>query len=1099
MKKLFLLLVAVLTIGLAASAQTRTVTGTVTDESNGEPIVGASVLPFGEKMGVSTDVDGNFSIVVPTSVQRLTFSYVGMHEKTLHIPANGKMSVQLEPNSTMLDETIVVAYGTAKKAAYTGSASVVKADQLEDAMVANVTNALSGKMAGVQTLSSDGAPGQGSSVRIRGVGSINLSSTPLYVVDGMPFDGDINTIATNDIESMTVLKDAASTALYGARGANGVILITTKKGKAGEAKITVDMRWGSNSRAIPQYDVISDTRQYYETYFQAAMNDATKYKKLTGDAAFLYANNSINNFGYTTYTIPGGEYAFDANGKFNPNATPGYSNGRYYFLADDWTKETLIHGLRQEYTVGIQGGNDRLNYYVSGSYLEDGGIIKNSHFKRLSTRTSVDYQAKSWLKIGTTMNYTYTDSAYPDDNTNENATSSGNAFYFINGLAPVYPFYVRNPDGSIMINSTYGNKVYDYGDGKNYGNGPLGFTRTPSGNPVGQLTYDTTDYLVDMFDGKWYAQITPIENLNVTGTVGYMVDNTRLHQVLNGVYGQFAEMGGQAIQVAQRTRSLQTQLLASYGFTLAEKHNIDVLAGYEYQSLQLETAQAIGSNLYNPNSFVVNNTIDQRNGYGDQANLVHIGWLGRLNYNYDNRYFFMASIRHDGSSRFAPEHRWGTFWSASAGWNISSEKFMEDATWLDLLKFKISFGQNGNDAVGSNYIAYTDFYQMTGADGVFSDATLSYKGNRDITWEKSSAFNTGFDFAMWNGKLQGTIEYYSRTTSNMLLNLPTAPSLGYSSIPMNVGKMRNYGFELELNYTIFNNRNITWDVFANVTAPSNKVLKLDPSILNEDGEWISGSRIFQIGKSMYQSYLVEYCGVGQEDTEAYVKNPVKDALGNVIGYSYDPYNVAGLALYRASKPHYNEDGVENGKEEYLTPDYNEAYNTNRKATGNLMPKVYGGFGTSVKAYGFDLSLSFAYQAGGRITDTSYRGFMHSGSETGHAWHKDVMNAWTPTNTNTDVPALYASGGAYKYANAAGTRWLTSSNYVSLNNITFGYTLPSKLTKKFSLQSVRFYGVAENVALWSRRKGLDPRQGFVSSENSTYSPMRTISGGVRVDF
>ena len=776
MKKLFLLFVAVLSIGLAASAQTRTVSGTVTDESTGEPLVGASVLPFGENMGVSTDIDGNFSIVVPTSVQKLTFSYVGMHDKTVNIPANGKMDVKLEPNSTTLDETIVVAYGTTKKAAYTGSASVVKSEQLEDAMVANVTNAFSGKVSGVQTLNSNGQPGTGSTVLIRGVGSINAGVSPLYVVDGMPFDGDIAALATNDIESMTVLKDAASTALYGARGANGVILITTKKGKAGEAKITVDMRWGSNSRAVPQYDVISDTRQYYETYFKAAMNDAVNYRDLTGDAAFLFANNSINDFGYPIFTIPAGEYAFDRNGKFNPNATPGYSNGRYTFMADDWTKETLINGLRQEYTIGIQGGNDRLNYYISGSYLEDSGIIKNSHYNRLSTRAAIDYQAKKWLKIGTNMAYAYTNSAYPDDMTNESATSSGNAFYFINGLGPVYPFYVRDANGQIMINSTYGNKIYDYGDGRDYGNGPIGYTRTPSGNPVGQLTYDTTDYLADVFDGKWYATITPIENLNITGTVGYMVDNTRVHQVLNGVYGQFATLGGQAVQQQQRLRSLQTQGLVSYGFTLAEKHNIDLLAGYEYQNMQLEWVNAIGSNLYNPSSFVVNNTIDQKNGGGAQSNLVHIGWLGRLNYNFDNRYFFMASFRRDGSSRFAPEHRWGSFWSASAGWNISSEKFMEDATWLDLLKFKISFGQNGNDAIGGNtlYNAYADYYRMTGADGIFSDATLYRKGNRDITWEKSNSFNTGFDFALWNGKLQGTIEYYSRQTSNMLLYRPTA-------------------------------------------------------------------------------------------------------------------------------------------------------------------------------------------------------------------------------------------------------------------------------------------------------------------------------------
>ncbi len=1086
MKKLFLFLMMVISVSLAASAQTRTVTGTVVDATTDEPLVGVSVIPgTSGTQGVITDIDGNFTIRLAEGVKQITVSYIGYHTKTVTV-TDKPMEIRLEPQSNMLDEVIAVAYGTTKKSAYTGSASVVKADQLEDALVSNVTNALSGKMSGVMTLSSNGQPGTASSVLIRGVGSINVSTSPLYVVDGMPFDGDIAAIPNSDIESLTVLKDAASTALYGARGANGVILVTTKKGKEGNAKVTVDARWGVNHRAVPQYDVITDERQYLETFYGALFN-TNKYNSELDDVTShnLAATSIWSTLGYQTWTTPEGQYFIGENGKVNPNATRGYSDGRYYYIADDWEKAGLRNGLRQDYNVSITGGTQKLSYYLSGNYTADEGIISNSNYDRLSTRAAVDYQAKPWLKVGYSMQYAYTKSNYPGDQTNDASGSSGNVFYFINSLGPVYPVYVRDAQGNIMYNSSYGNPIYDYGGmgNTNYGNGNMTFARTPQGNPISALLYDKEVYLADIFDAKWYAVVTPVEGLTITGTLGYLVDNTRLHQVLNGVYGQFASMGGQAIQYQSRTRSLQSQLLASYSKSFGE-NNFDILLGYETQDLNEEWVEAIGSNLYNPNYFVVNNTIDQRLGYGAMSQLAHRGWLGRLNYNYANKYFASASFRRDGSSRFHPDHRWGTFWSASAGWDISKEKFMEQFTNVDLLKVKFSYGENGNDRIGANYLAWPDQYRMTGSDGIFSDATLYYKGNKDITWETSRSINTGVDFAFFNGMIQGTAEYYSRTTDDMLMYIPTAPSLGYSSMPMNVGSMRNNGVEIELSYRPVNTKDITLDIFANVTLPWNKVLKIAPELLNADGEWIySSTRVIKEGESLYNMNLVQYAGV---DTNT------------------------GLALYRAYGQLTDDNGdpikigeTENGdpiyKEgEFLTPDWSEAYETARKQTGNIMPKAYGGFGVNLKAYGFDLSVQCAYQLGGRIFDSGYQGLMHPGTNSGGAWHKDILNSWKQKGDITDVPRTYTAS-KYSYATSTSTRFLISSNYLSINNITLGYTFPSKWTKKFAIEGLRIYGAAENVALFSKRKGLDPRQGFLSSNNATYSPIRAISGGVRVEF
>ena len=1100
MKKLFLLLVAVLSVALCSSAQTRIVTGTVLD-SEDEPIYGASVTAGTNKQGVATDIDGNFAIQVPAGVNTLHISYVGCKTATVTIPANNKVNVTLEADNNVLDDVIVVAYGKTTRAEYTGSAGVVSAEQLEDALASNVTNALSGKIAGVQTFSSNGQPGSGSTVLIRGVGSINASTSPLYVVDGMPFDGDIAAIATSDIESMTVLKDAASAALYGARGANGVILITTKRGGQGSAKVTVDMSWGGNSRALPMYDVITDARQYIELVYKGLYQTAKDFRNYApqygsddwsaaaynafNPAAHNYANSKIwSSIGYQTWTVPAGQDVVGTNGRFNPYATPGFQYRNMWLQADDWVKGTFINGLRQQYNISVSGGTDKINYYVAANYLGDEGIITNSNFNRFTARANIDYQAKKWLKIGTNMSYAYTASGYPNNQTDSG--SSANAFQLAYAMGPVYPLYIRSAaTRNIYWDTAYNRPTYDYGQAS-YKYGDLGSTPTRNtyngANPVSDLIYNKSEYLSDILDAKWYAQITPLEGLSITGTVGYLVDNTRYHYLANSQYGASSAYKGQAIQVQDRYRTIELQALASYTKTFNDRHTLDFLLGFENQSYNVEDVEAVGSNLYQPGVWVVDNTIDDKRGYGNVANLVHRGFLGRFKYTLDNRYFLMASIRRDGSSRFAPKHRWGTFWSVSGGWDIAKEKFLEGhRDVVNMLKLKVSFGQNGNDGIGSLYMAYPDIYKITGADGVWSDGELYYKGNPDITWETSNNFNAGFDFSFFN-KLSGSIEYFQRQTTNMLFNVPMAPSLGYSSMPMNVGSMRNAGVEIDLNYTLFNNKNFSWEVFGNITFGWNKVLKLDKRILNtptyygsDKMGWLTGMRFFEVGESMYNLWLVKSAGIDPNTGEAlywsrYTADTAEKVDGAVVG------------------------------ELYKTPDYSDAYTNGRMATGNIMPKGYGGFGTNVTLYGFDLSLSFAYQFGGKLLDYGYMSYMNpvSSDYIGQNLHKDLLNAWSYVGQNTDVPRL-AAESKYSAANATSTRFLTSSNYVSLNNVTLGYTLPSAIAKKAGMTSIRIYGSAENVALWSKRKGLDPRQGFTSSDNTTYSPIRSIAGGIKVTF
>ena len=1048
-----MLLLACLFVGIGlATAQTQTVTGVVISEEDGQPVIGASVLVKDTQLGTITGIDGDFKLTnVPSSAKTIVISYIGM--QTVEVAIKENIKVYMKSDSEMLDEVMVVAYGTAKKSAFTGSASVVKGEELEKRQVSNLTNALSGSVSGVQTTSSNGQPGTSATVRIRGIGSMYASNTPLYVVDGMPFEGDISSINTQDIESMTVLKDAAAAALYGARGANGVILVTTKKGKTGEATITAEARWGVNSRMIKNYDVLERPDTYMENLYTALYNGYYYNSGYTAEKAHQTANsNLVSSLGYQIYTVPTDQYLVGRNGRLNPNATLGYTDGDFYYTPDNWADNSFSNEMRQEYNISARGGTEKMNYYISAGYLTDNGVIANSGFDRISTRLNVDYQVKEWLKIGSNVGYTNSTSRYPDEQTN--SSSSMNAFYIANMIAPIYPMFVRDATGTIMRDANTGRPVYDYGSKAHSTNFSRNFMSIS--NPASDLAYNKTEYLMDILDAKWFANVDIFDGLTFKATLGLHIDNTRYHDVGNKYYGQSASYGGSVTQDVTRSYVLEQQYLLNYKKEFG-KHNIDALVGYESMEYNAENVWANGYNMYNDKNWTVGNVIDKINGSGSFSEIARIGLLSRVSYDFDTKYYVSASYRRDASSRFHPDNRWGDFFSFSAAWDIAKEGFMSDAEWVNMLKVKASYGEQGNDGIGNNY-AYVDQYQVTGAEGVFADGTLTYKGNKDITWETSKAFNAGVDFSLFQGKLGGTVEYFSRQTSDMLYYKPMAPSNGYTEFPMNIGSMRNSGWEIELNYTPVETNDVKWTINANATFLKNEIIELHPDL---EGEMISGSQIYREGESIYQFYMVEYAGVDPE---------------------------TGLAQYWAKE----------GDEEYKTDDWSKAKNTNRKGTGDIMADVYGGIGTTVEFYGFDFSVQCAYQFGGKMYDNGYASLMHGGSssDAGQNWHKDILNAWSPENTNTNIPRLDAIDS---YTNSLSTRFITSSDYFSINNITLGYTLPKRWTNALGVESLRLYGAADNVALFSARQGFDPRMGYTAATSASYSALRTISGGVKLTF
>ena len=1052
-----------------AFAQNLTVTGTVKDSSTGEPVPFAAIQLKGTMTGGMTDGDGLYSISVPGD-GILVFSSVGYKELEVAVAGKAVLNVELAPDTEMIEETIVVAFGTATKESFTGSATVVKSSDISKTQSSDATRALEGMVAGVQMTTSSGTLGSSPSIMIRGISSINAGTAPLYVVDGVPYSGDMNNLNSSDIESMTVLKDAASNALYGARGANGVIMITTKKAKLGEAKVTVDAKWGLNTKALKSYDYITDPGLYYETHYNALYNYYRLEQGMSDDAANLKAAQNLTGaaseggLGYLTFTVPEGELLIGRNGKLNPNAVPGrmvtYYGEKYWLQPDDWMDAAYKNSMRQEYNVNVAGTTGNAQIFASFGYLDNKGIIDGQDMKRYTARIRTDYQAKEYLKIG--MNAGYTNFNWNNGNSDEGSAGSvGNIFGFATMVAPIYPVFLRNADKSIKYDE-HGYKRFDYGDGSN-----AGMTRPVSGNAnaLQEVTLNTNNSEGNAINGTGYVEVKFLKDFVFTFNAGVGIDETRSTNVLNMYYGQFAPNGGIVTKSHGRSSYLNLQQLLNWGHTFAEKHNVSVLLGHEWYKSKGVSLGASKSNMFSlDNQELGGAVIDGQSASSGMSQYNNEGYFFRGQYDYMNKIFASVSFRRDASSRFHPDHRWGNFWSLGGGWLINYEPWFR-VPWIDMLKVKASIGSQGNDNI-ADYL-YTDMYGISNADGEIGVSRGSI-GNPDITWETNTNFNIGTDFDLFRGRLSGTIEYFYRLTSDMLYFFSYPMSTGYSGVYDNVGDMSNTGIEFAFNGNILRGKNFSWDAYLNFTHYVNKVISIPDKNSTAEVEgysgFVSGASYVGEGLPINTFYLRKFAGVNQETGESqwYVDTVGED--GNVVRGITTSYNDASYYL-----------------------------------CGNPIPDLYGGFGTSLSFYGFDLSLAFTYQIGGLAYDSGYATYMASPIATslGMSYHKDVLKAWTAENKSEDIPRFRYDDN---YTAASSDRFLTNASYLNFQNAQLGYTLPRSITERIRVSALRFYLTCDNIWYISARKGFDPR--FNMSGTSNYavnSPVRTISGGISLTF
>lgn len=1061
----------------AAFAQNMTVTGTVKDSATGEPVPFASIRLDGTMTGGMTDADGIYSIDVPADGV-LIFSSIGYKESTVPVQGRALLDVALAPDTEMIEETIVVAFGTATKESFTGSATVVKSEDISKVQSSDVTRALEGVVAGVQMTTSSGSLGSSPSIRIRGTSSISAGNAPLYVVDGVPYSGDMNNLNTADIESMTVLKDAASNALYGARGANGVIMITTKKAKRGEATVTLDAKLGLNTKALRSYDYITDPKLYYTAHYNALYNYYRLEQGMTEREANLKAaanvagSSDVGGLGYLTYTVPEGQNLIGTDGKFNPYATFGRRvlyNGEYFWLQpDDWMAESYRNSLRQEYNVSASGSPGDAQIFASFGYLNNQGLIQGEDMQRYTARIRVDYPIKDWMKIG--MNAAYSNFEW----NNGNGSGTGNVFSFAANVAPIYPVYLRDGNGRIIYDEM-GYKRYDYGNGAN-----AGYVRpyAANSNALQELWLNVGNSEGNAINGTAYVEAKFLKDFTFTFNVGVGVDETRSTSIQNMYYGQFATNGGIISKSHGRQFYVNLQQLLNWNRTFGDGHNVSALLGHETYSSTSASLAASKSNMFSMDNTELNGAvIDGQSASSGKSMYNNEGFFLRAQYDYSNRIFFSASYRLDASSRFHPDHRWGGFWSVGGGWLIDKEPWFPRQTWLDMLKVKASVGSQGNDNIG-DYL-YTDMYSITNSDGDIAVQRSSI-GNENITWETNTNFNAGFDFELFRGRLTGSFEYFYRLTSDMLYYVTIPISYGFAGYYDNIGDMRNSGVEFALNGTLIRRKNFSWDAYANLTHYTNKILMLPDTHKNRtiDGYegYASGNKFVGEGLPLNTFLMPKYAGVDKTTgLPMWYKDIVqKDADGNEVLDGNDNRIVTG----RETTTEYSE------ATDYLCDD--------------PTPLLYGGFGTSLSFYGVDVSASFTYSIGGLAYDSGYAGYMSPpGGTVGSNYHKDVLDAWTPENSDSDIPRFVYND---QNINASSDRFLVPASYLNFQNAQIGYTFPQTVTSKLRISRLRLYAMCDNIFYWSYRQGLDPRQSFsgdTSAEN--YSPVRTVSFGVNLTF
>ena len=1095
MRRFLTLLVTLVVFGVgSALGQVKQVTGVVTSADDKQSIPGVSVfVKEAPSVGASTDINGKYTLKnVPANAKTIVFRFVGY--TSVELPISATLDVALQSEAQKIDEVMVVAYGTAKKSAFTGSVAQINEKKLERKNVSEISKALAGEVAGVAIVNTSGQPGSNATIRIRGFGSVNASQSPLYIVDGVPFNGDISSISPSDIATTSVLKDATATAIYGARGANGVVLITTKKGDRNSSSIDVEVKTGWNMKLLPSYDVISNPEHFMELTWESMRNrtiavgyDATPAGslKLSDPAAYAAGFKAYWDANYAAAGVNASKYIFDGDNKginsvYNMWKADGDklidpTTGKFIkgierkYTPEDWEDNIFRTGKKVEASVKFSGGNEKTQYFSSFGINNDQGYYIGSDFSRLNARLNLNHKPKEWLKGGVNMAYSYMETNNPGQ-----TSSANNGFYFVNNIPSIYPVFQHDDNGALVPDMLVGGNRYDYAfsslGGRPFGDGI---------NPAGAVRLDKKRTFSHQISATSNLEATLAQGLTLSTTFGTQVLANDLSSLTNPYYGDAAGLGRIYKEMNILSSYTWTQMLR-YATKFDGGHNVNAFIAHEVTSEDNKYNNGQKDGLVEPGTLTWNNAVNMSSMNSYIVDYFIESYFGQVNYDYKEKYFVYGTIRRDGSSRF-PNNRWGNFGAVGAAWAISSEDFMKQFEFIRSMKLKASYGILGNQDIG-NYPAYNNYaIENLEKKPAF---VYNYKGNMDLTWEKSKMFNVGLEFSLGN-YIDGEVEYFRKNTDNLLFYKRVSPSIGFVKVPVNDGKLLNTGIEFNFTAHLVNTNDLRVDFRINGSHINNEMkrMPIDEATGKEKIVDDQGAYAYTKGHSLYDFYVREYAGVeAQTGLPQWNRYYYMDGANKVT--------ISSMEEFLAGDKKGSKVLVEK------TFDYNNA--TKKYIGKSAIPALTGGFGFDVSYKNFTLATQFLYSLGGYSYDNMYAGLMSNNESGGNNWSTDIEKRWQKPGDATSIPRL--TNDYDKDGYSVSDRGIVKSNYLNLNNILLSYELPKNIVSKLSVKGASISVSGDNLWLTTKRKGYVPSTSVSGSNDSyRYSPLSTVSVGLKVQF
>lgn len=1026
-----------------AMAQTGSVSGQVMDADSRLPLPGIAVTEIGTSNAVSTDSNGQFTIKVKSGA-KLRFSYVGFTSQEIIAANQTALSIKLSASNAQLEEVVVTAYGSTKKSAFTGTASTISNEKFKDLQATTITGVLQGNASGVLAITSSGQPGENPTVRIRGIGSVNASNNPLILLDGSPYAGNLNSINPTEIESITVLKDASSTSIYGSRAANGILQIVTKAG-SGKAKVQFSSITGLSQRAVKEYETVN-SQQYLELYWEALKNDATANPALLTplglSSAEAYATNQlIPRTVYNPYNVA---QPIGLDGKLSPGAK--------LLWEDNWIDAVTRTGIRNDMNLNVSGSDvtNSIRYFISGGSLTDEGIIEESEFKRYTGRAKIDATPNKWLKIGINTGITSSHQNFPYQGNGAGSAQLG----FARGIAPIYPIQLRNPETGDYLLDVSGNKVYDFGNNTAVLGTPrssiLNRPYTGGQNPVGTSQINPVTYDVLTLNALAYAEATLAKGFTLRSQYSVVTNQSTDNIFWNPFYGDGTTSSGYSYRSISNFNAQNFSNNLSYDKTFSI-HHINLVAGMEAykETVEYTSASATGFTFQAPTQPSYGSILS---GSGTKTYFNLESYFARAGYDIADKYHLSLSLRTDGSTRFAEESRWGVFYAVGSSWNIDREKFMDNVNFLSTLKLKASYGTSGNQALTGDF-PYLGTYSSGNSVNGAAGAIVNTLSNLNLTWEKQKQLDMGIEFGIFNERLTGSVVYFDRRSSNLLFQRPLPNSTGINSISDNIGGVRNYGIEVELNSINIKSENFSWRTSFNITKLRNEI-----SAVAQGTTQI-------LGRSLYEWSIRQYAGV----------NP---ANGNPQWYRNDPNNPA---------------------QKITTETYNQATLYN-EGNGSRLSDFTGGLTNFLKYKGFDFTVLASFGIGGKMYDSDYAGLIGS-IVNASTKSIDIYSRWQSPTSPGDGQTSRLTTLTGNSSSSASDRFLYDASFVRVRNITLGYNFSPELLSKIQVKNLRIFADLQNAfTFFGGPKGTDPEAGLnAQTGSSNTSSYKTMAIGLNVGF